>query len=226
MQEVSVNKKVVWLGLLSIAVFLAGGIAYYISTQEDLTSNSTDGGVKVEEDAIEIVTAPADGSSSANGGATGGAGSTSADGDTAGAGGKKVAGDGLSDEEREARAIELAQAVGKATPGASGDGNVVSKADIMEAITRVKPLVKDCYDRMLDDFPDAEGKIVVQLKVKAIEGIGEVEAVKVGDDEKTDLFDTKMHECMSDALGFVTFPIEGEEDAEVIVNYPFSFQKK
>jgi hypothetical protein len=31
---------------------------------------------------------------------------------------------------------------------------------------------------------------------------------------------------MSDALGFVTFPIEGEEDAEVIVNYPFSFQKK
>ena len=169
MQEVSVNKKVVWLGLLSIAVFLAGGIAYYISTQDDLTSDSTDGGVKVEEDAIEIVTAPADGSSAANGGATGGAGSTSADGGTAGAGGKKVAGDGLSDEEREARAIELAQAAGKATPGASGDGNVVSKADIMEAITRVKPLVKDCYDRMLDDFPDAEGKIVVQLKVKAIE---------------------------------------------------------
>ena len=223
------NKKMVWVGLLSFAVLLAGGIAFYISTQEDLTSSggNDEKGAKVEEDAIEIVTTTSAGqndTATAGDGASGGAGSTSAAG--SGQGGQKVPGDGLSDEEREARAIELARAAGNAEPGARGDAKVVSKADIMEAITRVKPLVKDCYDRMLDDFPDAEGKIVVQLKVKAIEGIGEVEAVKVGEDEKTDLFDTKMHESMSDVLGLVTFPIEGEEDAEVIVNYPFSFQKK
>ena len=228
--EVRVNKKV-WVGLLLLAVILAGGIAYFITDQEDLFPNedSSAAGANsadVKEDAIEIVTGGGAGDSSTNPSGNADASGIAGRGDGAGDGSAKVPGDGLTDEERAERAIALAETAGDSKKGDGKDANVVARADIMEAITRVKPLVKDCYERMLDDFPDAEGKIVVQLKVKAIEGIGEVEAIKVGDDEKTDLFDTKMHECMGAALSLVTFPLEGEEDAEVVVNYPFNFAKK
>ena len=74
---------------------------------------------------------------------------------------------------------------------------------------------------MLEDFPEAGGKIIAKLRVRNIEGIGEVEVVSF--EEGDAHFDKWMLECLEKSARDITFPMQGKEDAEVVVRYPFNF---
>ena len=86
----------------------------------------------------------------------------------------------------------------------------------------VKPLMKTCYDQMLDDFPEASGRVTAKFTVRAEDEIGEVDVVEFLDGDAQ--FDARMKVCMTRALDAFTIPMDGE--GELTVSYPFTFATK
>lgn len=128
------------------------------------------------------------------------------------------------EDERAERAASLAAAADKANKESGGGGARragVDKEDIREAVKRIQPELVGCYEDMLEDFPEAGGKIIAKLRVRNIEGIGEVEVVSF--EEGDAHFDKWMLECLEKSARDITFPMQGKEDAEVVVRYPFNF---
>lgn len=214
------SKKGIWIVSLLCAVLCALAIGFYISKQAELTAPKDDS-TSVREDAIRVLPSSIS-SNEPTSAATGTSGELRDTGAAPGQAGQRSAtqaAQGQPEQEDDIKA--LAAAADRAA--SAGPAGRVDTADIKEAITRVKPLVKQCYDELLDDFPQASGEMTVQMKITATEGIGEVEAVEVGEDST--LFDQRMSACMGRALSLVTFPIEGDsEGGSVVVTYPFVFR--
>ena len=212
------------LPLIIIAAIVLAGAVFYLVVDPDLSARP-DAHQEQEVDLSQVRIERA----SASGG-EGGAGD--AEGETNRSAGDEPGADGAPSApgsspqgegprpDPQGVAEAAAAASGRGTPGGQPSA---SEADIRESIDRVKPLVKGCYETLLDEFPEAEGRVVVRMKVRNIEGIGEVELVQIG--EGTELFDEKMHGCLGQAMELVTFPIDGLEGDEVVVTYPYQFQK-
>lgn len=98
----------------------------------------------------------------------------------------------------------------------------LDKATIKKGIESIRPLVKVCYEESLEDFPDAAGRVTVGFRVIGEEGEGRVELAEL-DQEKTTLFDERLHDCMMQQIGDATFDTPPEGGGVVNVTYPFSF---
>lgn len=98
----------------------------------------------------------------------------------------------------------------------------LDKETIKQGIESIRPLVKACYEESLEEFPDAAGRVTVGFRVIGEEGEGRVELAEL-DEEKTTLFDERLHDCMMQQIGDATFDAPPEEGGVVNVTYPFSF---
>lgn len=107
---------------------------------------------------------------------------------------------------------------------AQGSRNrVATKAAVHEAVGQLKPKLKACYERLLVDFPEAEGKMLVKMKMDALDGIGtlhEISKVEVGEGA---LFEQKMRACIKESVGEISFPFE-RDDGSIDITYPFHFK--
>lgn len=100
----------------------------------------------------------------------------------------------------------------------------VDREGIRNVIQGMRPLVKNCYLETLNDFPEAEGKVVLAFTIAAEDGVGRVELSEL-DPEKTTLIDTFLHDCIQEALAEQEFPVP-DGNGRVNVRYPFAFENK
>lgn len=98
----------------------------------------------------------------------------------------------------------------------------LSRETIRESIETMKPYVKGCYEDMLKEFPEAAGKVVIEFTIIGEGGKGRVEMSEL-EAEKTTLFDSKLHDCMLEAVGDLEFEVP-EGGGKVKVRYPFNFE--
>lgn len=96
----------------------------------------------------------------------------------------------------------------------------LSKETIREGISTMKPAVKRCYEELLREFPEADGRITMKFAIVGHEGEGRIDLEKI-DEDKSSLFDRKLNQCVLDGLREVSFPAPA--DGAVNVTYPFKF---
>ncbi len=106
-------------------------------------------------------------------------------------------------------------------PAANMANRAAGRAAIKDAVSQIKPELKDCYESLLGDFPDAAGKIKVSMKLEAKGRQGKVQEVRIGDG--TTLFDERMLACVKDSAAQVSFPFD-RDDGIINVTYPFTFR--
>ncbi len=110
----------------------------------------------------------------------------------------------------------------KAIEGADTEARgQLDRDDIMAGVKEITPFVKACYEEVLVDFPDAAGTVVMEFDIIAENGAGRVEMSKLNQ-EKTTLYDTRLHNCMLESIGDVNFDIPSG-GGKVSVKYPFKF---
>lgn len=110
---------------------------------------------------------------------------------------------------------------GQSTRDAASAEGFLSRDEIKDVIGSMKPAVKVCYDKMLKDFPDADGKIILNFTIVGDGDTGRVDLEKVADDST--LQETRLNECLIEALRNLEFPVP-DGDGEVTVRYPFAFR--
>jgi hypothetical protein len=157
------------------------------------------------------------------GGETKGDGASGAEQTEAGATGRPggAAPGEVSEAERVARAQAVARAADDATRRSGGGERAISPDDVVEAMAAVKPLMKACYDQMLDDFPEASGRVTARFTLEAKDEVGEVEVVEFLEEDTQ--FDAQMKGCMTKALAEFTLPMAGVNEGSLTVAYPFTF---
>ena len=104
--------------------------------------------------------------------------------------------------------------------GAEPPGTM-SKETVMEGIATMRPAVKECYEKILEEFPDAEGTVKLSFTIVGSEGQGHVDLEKVL--ESSTLYEEDLHDCLIQELRNVEFPTP-EGGGEVKVTYPFRFK--
>ncbi|MFU8802492.1 MAG: AgmX/PglI C-terminal domain-containing protein [Bradymonadaceae bacterium] len=97
----------------------------------------------------------------------------------------------------------------------------LAREQVMEGIEAFRPLVRECYEASLTDFPDASGRVVLGFEISAADGEGRVHLSELLD-ENTTLFDESLHDCMLESIADITFPVP-EGGGTVRVTYPFNF---
>jgi len=103
----------------------------------------------------------------------------------------------------------------------SGPSGTLDKATIQEGIKTLRPILRVCYEGLLEEFPSAAGKVTLSFRIAAENEEGRVELSEL-DSEKTTLFDEKLHDCMMESIGDAKFPAP-EGGGVVSVTYPFVF---
>lgn len=107
------------------------------------------------------------------------------------------------------------------TPEDDTPKGTLSRESVKAGIKSVTPVFRACYESALEDFPEAEGKVILDFDITAEAGRGRISMSEV-DGKKTTLFDNKLHDCMQETLVEVTF--EAPKDGAVHVKYPFVFK--
>lgn len=97
----------------------------------------------------------------------------------------------------------------------------LAREDVQAGIEAVRPLVKECYDETLSEFPDAEGKVTIGFRIHGEDGKGRVEMSELEDDSTT-LFDQTLHDCMQKGIAEAQFATPSGGGV-VNVRYPFIF---
>lgn len=84
------------------------------------------------------------------------------------------------------------------------------------------PVAVECYESVLEDEPEAGGKIVMKFAILGDPEVGGVVDEATVDPEQTTFANAALHECMRESLMAVNFeaPPEG---GRVDVTYPFEF---
>lgn len=111
-------------------------------------------------------------------------------------------------------------AAGSTEAGAQGEepSGQSPREKIQGAIQGMKPHVKDCYEKLLEEFPEADGRIVMTF---TIVGDGDTSHIDLeGVSQDSSLYDKSLHQCMLDALRGVEMPA-WPQGQEVKVTYPF-----
>lgn len=96
----------------------------------------------------------------------------------------------------------------------------LSREAIQGTIKEMVPFVKTCYETLTQEFPEADGRIMLSFTIVGDEeDVGRVDLETVSDDSS--LYDKSMHECVIEQLRNLEF--EAPAGAEVKVKYPFVF---
>ena len=124
----------------------------------------------------------------------------------------------------EAHDLEPAQE-GSAAPSA-GAAELLPKLDAEYIQQRIQedlvPVAVECYDSVLEDRPDAAGKIVMKFTIVGAEDVGGVVEEASVDELGSTLDEPFLRECMRESLMAVTFD-PPDEGGRVRVTYPFKF---
>jgi hypothetical protein len=110
--------------------------------------------------------------------------------------------------------------VPKARPRPEG---VLGKEEVQLGIEAFKPVAKHCYEQLLEDFPEASGKVALRFTVQAADGFGEVVMSEI-DKSKTEVHDGFFHDCLTTSIASVEF--ETEQTGATDVTYPFRFERE
>lgn len=94
--------------------------------------------------------------------------------------------------------------------------------EVRRGVEAVRPILRACYDGLLDDFPDASGKISVAFQLIDDGGKGRVDMGEIKADNST-IFEEKFHECVLEGIGAAEF--EAPTTSPVSITYPFVFQR-
>lgn len=88
--------------------------------------------------------------------------------------------------------------------------------------TEVLPLVRECYNMLLDRDSEIAGRVVLQFTIMGDEAVGGiVEEVSFGED--SEIRDPSFRECLAETMRSTVFaPPEG--GGRVVVKYPFVFE--
>jgi hypothetical protein len=90
---------------------------------------------------------------------------------------------------------------------------------IQDGIRTLLPDIKACYETALEKHPDLQGRVVVEMKIKAKDGQGVIDEAEIipqeGDD---DLNSPSTEHCLLQAMTNARFPAP---DGDVVVRYPF-----
>ncbi len=97
----------------------------------------------------------------------------------------------------------------------------ISQVDVMKALEKIKPNIQQCYDTLLQDFPDAAGMVRIRFIVKTENTMAHVQLSEIA--EPTTLLDSDLHNCMSEIVGSIVLP-RAKNDAQVMILQRFQFQ--
>lgn len=103
----------------------------------------------------------------------------------------------------------------------SAGGPPLPREVIVAAIEELKPVAKECYETLLDDFPDAAGTVRISFVFETENGMSRVQMSEITD--QTTLFDSELHDCLSQAVGTLELP-RTPHDTRMTVTYPFHFR--
>ena len=98
----------------------------------------------------------------------------------------------------------------------------LSKEYIRDTVREeVVPLVRECYNNLLENDPDIAGRMVLQFAIMGDESVGGiVDEMEFGED--SEIQDEDFRECVSESMMSTVFdPPEG--GGKVVVTYPFAF---
>ena len=110
-----------------------------------------------------------------------------------------------------------------------GDRGSMDKDQIRRAVRQVIPIVKECYAKLLEDQPEASGRLVVRFTItNAGGGVGRIKEASIvpkeADGSAPELISPLTEQCVLNAIGNLSFPApEGEP---VDVTYPFNFSPR
>lgn len=104
-------------------------------------------------------------------------------------------------------------------PGPTGS---LPKEVIREAIDEIRPFIKECYEKMLVDFPSASGRITLEFDLEADEGVIRPSQAQILESGTT-LSDEQMTECVVKTIGDLEIKSPTDSAGTVKVRYPFVF---
>ena len=110
-----------------------------------------------------------------------------------------------------------------APDAADGPAPSPSRETIQQGIATMKPAVKTCYEELLKEFPEADGRVLLQFAIVGDGDEGRIDLEEISG-EKSTLLDQRMHDCVLDGLREVSFP--APTTGQVRVSYPFDFSRQ
>lgn len=98
----------------------------------------------------------------------------------------------------------------------------LSKEYIRDTVAEdVVPLVRECYDNLLEKDPEIAGRMVMQFAIMGDESVGGI-VDEMEFAEESEIQDEDFRECVSESMMSTVFE-PPEEGGKVIVKYPFVF---
>jgi RNA polymerase sigma-70 factor (ECF subfamily) len=102
----------------------------------------------------------------------------------------------------------------------SGRPGELDKQYVSEAIAAILPLFKECFEKGIERSPNLSGKIVVGFTIVADPTLGGLVSESQVIDEKSNIADPEVRECMQETIYAAQFPAPAA-GGEVRVEYPF-----
>ena len=96
----------------------------------------------------------------------------------------------------------------------------LSREALQESIETLRPIARQCYLDALKDFPDVDGRVMLEFEIISEGGEGRVAMTEIGEDST--LYESSIHTCLQHHISEVVFDSPGE-DAVMKVTYPFHF---
>lgn len=98
---------------------------------------------------------------------------------------------------------------------------VLGRESVERGMELFRPMAQRCYEDLLDDFPDASGRLTLRFTVQAEDGTGVVVMSEI-DRDKTEVLEVAFHDCLSRRIGKVEF--EADETGSTEVAFPYVFE--
>ena len=98
----------------------------------------------------------------------------------------------------------------------------LSKEYIRDTVKEdVVPLVRECYNNLLEKDPEIAGRMVMQFAIMGDESVGGI-VDEMEFAEESEIQDEDFRECVSESMMSTVFE-PPEEGGKVVVKYPFVF---
>lgn len=175
-------------------------------------------GEEAASEAADVAAAPAtsDGPHGAGGGSASELASAAGGGVEEAAGAGEFAGGGNIPDFQGGAAAER----GGEEPAAERKAGTLSREALQESIETLRPIARQCYLDALKDFPDVDGRVMLEFEIISEGGEGRVAMTEIGEDST--LYESSIHTCLQHHISDVVFDSPGE-DAVMKVTYPFHF---
>ena len=98
--------------------------------------------------------------------------------------------------------------------------NTLSREAVQKGMEAIRPFVEECYRNIVEDFPEATGRVQMNFTIEADGEHGRVSVSEI--DEASSLHETSLHECLTDNIFNIEFDTP-YDDGIIDVTYPFNF---